>query len=335
MWRRRRRLRRQRSTRSSSRSPRSAAASVAEAKAAEAEDLLAQAAALRSEIAAESACQARRAGRGARGAHGRSEGARARAPPAADQLDGAAVDAPPADARRHARWRRGLRPAQPRVVARAARVPRRVGGEARAARDAVRRGYPLAELWHPSIAASLGLGSALVDGRAPTIPNGGLASFVPFMALAFINAATVEVLTSKHHWFAPLQKQFGRQKALEGTTRAARLRPARLYSVFGKGEEAKKVMRTAEIKNGRTAMIGVLASSARVCAGHPASRRAVCSSPSGWSSRPPSARISTSSSSSRGRTRSTNSRNSTHHYGAITETDDPTSPKGAVFGFPP
>ena len=69
------------------------------------------------------------------------------------------------------------------------------------------------------------------------------------------------MLTSKHHWFAPLQKQFGvGEKAPEGY-HAGELGfdPFGLYSVFGKGEEAKKVMRTAEIKNGRTAMIGVLA----------------------------------------------------------------------------
>ena len=122
-------------------------------------------------------------------------------------------------------------------------------------------GIPLAELWHPGLAATLGLGDALVDGRAPTIPNGGLAHFAPFMLVAFAGAAAVEALTSEHHWFAPLQKQLGVGSPPPEGYHAGELGfdPLGLYTVFGQGDEARKVMRTAEIKNGRTAMVGVLA----------------------------------------------------------------------------
>ena len=128
-------------------------------------------------------------------------------------------------------------------------------------------GWPLAELYHPGLARALGTGSFLnADGRNPAVLNGfpGALS-VGFVAVAFALVGAVELAT--------LGKQYA--SARQGDTFAERsvavaklddaatvcggygFDPLNLYNLRGVGADGKRAMETAELKNGRLAMLAI------------------------------------------------------------------------------
>jgi len=131
-------------------------------------------------------------------------------------------------------------------------------------------GWPASELWHNRIADALGLESILVDGtKAPSVLNGGLnnnfiygififtivsSGILEFIALQKGKSATWEdkdnVNKAGDYGFDPLglytiRKTFYLDRITENISREERTRRAKLD------------MDTAEIKNGRLAMIGL------------------------------------------------------------------------------
>jgi light-harvesting complex II chlorophyll a/b binding protein 4 len=65
-------------------------------------------------------------------------------------------------------------------------------------------GWPLAELWHPTLAKIIGgpgnEGMLAAGGRAPSVLNGGLESFIPFFVLVALGTAGGEFFTVQRRW---------------------------------------------------------------------------------------------------------------------------------------
>jgi hypothetical protein len=114
-------------------------------------------------------------------------------------------------------------------------------------------GWPLSELWHKDIAKIFNLDSILVNGdRAPSLLNGGLSNvwasgmlifsimIAGFLENKAMNNGSVFWSAEKEEGYVPGSLGFD---------------PLNLYGVKGN----KKVMETAEIKNGRLAMIAITA----------------------------------------------------------------------------
>ena len=114
-------------------------------------------------------------------------------------------------------------------------------------------GWPLSELWHKELAGVFGFPSILANGdRAPSLLNGGLSSpFASGMLIMSIiiagylegkamNEGSIYWAAEKPEGYVPGNFNFD---------------PLNLYKVRGD----KKVMETMEIKNGRLAMIAIVA----------------------------------------------------------------------------
>ena len=114
-------------------------------------------------------------------------------------------------------------------------------------------GWPLSELWHKDIAKAFNLDSILADGdRAPSLLNGGLSSpwasgmlimsiiIAGYLESKAMNSGEVFWNVEKPDNYIPGNLGFD---------------PLNLYNVKGN----KKTMETAEIKNGRLAMIAISA----------------------------------------------------------------------------
>lgn len=116
-------------------------------------------------------------------------------------------------------------------------------------------GWPLSELWHKQIASAFGLQSVLAGAngdRAPSILNGGLDNVwaTGMLMMSIIIAGLLEgraMNSGEVFWAADKPKGY-----VPGDLG---FDPLNLYRARGD----KKVMETAEIKNGRLAMIAITA----------------------------------------------------------------------------
>ena len=109
-------------------------------------------------------------------------------------------------------------------------------------------GWPLAERWHLGLASTLGLPDALADGgRAPSVLNGHLGASAGFLAAVFLGAAAAETFTVQRRW---------RRDDPDGYS------PGELgfdpLGVYGDDPATRKARRSAELANGRLAMVAVL-----------------------------------------------------------------------------
>jgi hypothetical protein len=108
-------------------------------------------------------------------------------------------------------------------------------------------GWPVSELFDKKIATMLGMAPAIVgDDRAPSILNGGLGNISPLYWVACLaGAAAVELygitVARKKDGYTPGDLGFDP------------------LGVFPKDDESQKWMQSAEIKNGRLAMIAITA----------------------------------------------------------------------------
>jgi|AntAceMinimDraft_5_1070358.scaffolds.fasta_scaffold87923_1 hypothetical protein len=125
-------------------------------------------------------------------------------------------------------------------------------------------GWPLSELFQPGLAKAFGLTSELnSDGRAPSVLNGFPAPVDGvFVLLAFAAVAAVEFATFEKQYIAP--QNFDARPAAFANKEASGLvsgdfgfDPLGVGSFFGAGEAGRKAMRTAELKNGRVAMLAI------------------------------------------------------------------------------
>jgi hypothetical protein len=112
-------------------------------------------------------------------------------------------------------------------------------------------GWPLSELWHKELANALGLESILADGdRVPSLLNGGLSNpyATGMLMMSIIIAGLLEgkaMNSGEVFWNAEKPKDY-----VPGNYG---FDPLNLYNVKGN----KKTMETAEIKNGRLAMVAI------------------------------------------------------------------------------
>merc|ERR1719269_333115 len=120
-------------------------------------------------------------------------------------------------------------------------------------------GWPLAELWDTGLAKTLGLRPIIEDNNSlsPSVLNGGMGMVSPVYWVAVLAlAAGVEAIS---------EYKKGQAKAADsnwmhtGSYVPGNLGfdPLGLYTVFGKNESGKMLMETAEIKNGRLAMLAI------------------------------------------------------------------------------
>jgi len=117
-------------------------------------------------------------------------------------------------------------------------------------------GWPMAEKVHGGLASSFGLDYLLSDGgRAPSVLNGGLGNLIIAVGLGFalILASLVEAQTLA----TGSQMKWEEEKSEDYVSGELGFDPLGLYTFWGKTDGAKFAMRTAELKNGRTAMMGI------------------------------------------------------------------------------
>ena len=120
-------------------------------------------------------------------------------------------------------------------------------------------GWPLAELWDTGIAKTFGLEPIIEEngGRAVSVLNGGMGKISPVYWVSVVAfAAAVEALSEYKKGQA---KAADSQWMLTGSYVPGDLGfdPLGLYTIFGKSESGKMLMETAEIKNGRLAMLAI------------------------------------------------------------------------------
>jgi hypothetical protein len=114
-------------------------------------------------------------------------------------------------------------------------------------------GWPLSELWHKQLASMLNLNSILANGdRAPSLLNGGLNSVYATggLMISIIIAGFVEgkaMNSGEVFWNADKPEKY-----IPGSFD---FDPLNMYNLKG----SKMAMETAEIKNGRLAMIAITA----------------------------------------------------------------------------
>lgn len=125
-------------------------------------------------------------------------------------------------------------------------------------------GWPLSELWHPQLAEKFSLTDlTAAGGRAPSVLNGGLfdqPNGLVGVGLLLGLSAIIELPTvgSADTGGTGWGEEFGEG----GKAKVAGDRgfdPFGLYNGYSASEDGKKNMRLAEIKNGRAAMMAVLA----------------------------------------------------------------------------
>jgi len=122
-------------------------------------------------------------------------------------------------------------------------------------------GWPLAELWDTSLANVLGLRPIIEEnaGRSPSVLNGGLGMVSPvYWAGVLAFAAGIETVSELRKTRA---KAADSQWMLTGSYVPGDLGfdPLGAYTLFGRTEGAKLTMETAELKNGRLAMVAIVA----------------------------------------------------------------------------
>jgi light-harvesting complex II chlorophyll a/b binding protein 4 len=144
-------------------------------------------------------------------------------------------------------------------------------------------GWPLAELWHGGLSRLLGLPYALeaTQGRSLSVLNGGLGEVAPFLFLVFLAISAVEVSTLDQVYgltaTGATMKKDGRVVMKSYTPGDCGFDPLNLYGWYGSQmpvmvkleadadpeyrmrweANARKEMETAEIKNGRLAMLAI------------------------------------------------------------------------------
>lgn len=125
-------------------------------------------------------------------------------------------------------------------------------------------GWPLSELFQPSLAKTLGAASELTkDGRAPSVLNGFVAgSNFAFVLAAFAAVGVVEAATLNKQFVAP--QDFDTRAAAFKAKEAEGLvsgdfgfDPLGVGNFFSSSDAGRKAMRTAELKNGRLAMLAI------------------------------------------------------------------------------
>lgn len=114
-------------------------------------------------------------------------------------------------------------------------------------------GWPLSELWHKELAQAFGLESILANGdRAPSLLNGGLsngwASGMLIMSMLIAGILEGQAMNSGNIFWAA-------EKPADYIPGDLGFDPMNLHGARGN----KKEMQTAEIKNGRLAMIAITA----------------------------------------------------------------------------
>ena len=123
-------------------------------------------------------------------------------------------------------------------------------------------GWILAELWDTPIAKVVGLPSILEanNGRDPSILNGGLGLISPFYWTFVIGfTAAIEL---RGEYLKTVAKESDKTWMLSGSWVPGDLGfdPLNLYTTLGGSEtQSKYLMQTAELKNGRLAMLAILA----------------------------------------------------------------------------
>eukprot|EP00614_Pseudopedinella_elastica_P006041 CAMPEP_0172599840 /NCGR_PEP_ID=MMETSP1068-20121228/19970_1 /TAXON_ID=35684 /ORGANISM="Pseudopedinella elastica, Strain CCMP716" /LENGTH=216 /DNA_ID=CAMNT_0013400237 /DNA_START=66 /DNA_END=716 /DNA_ORIENTATION=- len=125
-------------------------------------------------------------------------------------------------------------------------------------------GWPISELVQPGLAKALGATSELnVDGRAPNVLNGFVTSGnLAFVLAAFAAVGAVELATLKRQYVAPQDfevraAEFKVKEAAGQVSGDFGFDPLGVGNFFGPSEQGRKVMRAAELKNGRLAMLGI------------------------------------------------------------------------------
>jgi hypothetical protein len=114
-------------------------------------------------------------------------------------------------------------------------------------------GWPISELWHKNIASAIGLTSILAkDDKAPSILNGGLDSVWSsgILVMSIILAGFLEGKAMNNG-----EVFWGNEKPEGYIPGDLKFDPLNLYKARGD----KKTMETAEIKNGRLAMVAITA----------------------------------------------------------------------------
>merc|ERR1719181_918574 len=126
-------------------------------------------------------------------------------------------------------------------------------------------GWPLAELFQPALSKDFGLPSLLSQaGRSPSVLNGGLgqAPVLVFVLAAFAAIGTVESMTLQKQYISP--SDYDRREEVFATTKQMGVTPGifgfdpfNLYGFYGDSDAGRFQMQTAEIKNGRLAMLAI------------------------------------------------------------------------------
>jgi len=117
-------------------------------------------------------------------------------------------------------------------------------------------GWPISELFDKKIATVLGLAPALdAAGRVPSVLNGGMGKISPFYwGACILVAAAIDA-----YGFTSANKKAGYIPGDLGFDP---------FGLYPKDEKGKKWMQTAEIKNGRLAMIAITAFAAQEFVSH-------------------------------------------------------------------
>lgn len=126
-------------------------------------------------------------------------------------------------------------------------------------------GWPIAEMFQPYAAKTLGLSSALnVDGRNPSVLNGFSSHWQDpvFVVAVFAAVAAIEFGTFDRQFIAPKDRNargalFKRMEAEGAVSGDFGFDPLGAAAFFGANQAGRKAMRTAEIKNGRLAMLAI------------------------------------------------------------------------------
>lgn len=122
-------------------------------------------------------------------------------------------------------------------------------------------GWPVAELWDTGIAKTLGLPSIIEQngGRDPSVLNGGLGLISPVYWLGVIAFAGVIEFVSETTKAAAKSQDSTWMLTGSWVPGDLKFDPLGLYTTFGDTPKAKMLMEEAEIKNGRLAMIAIVA----------------------------------------------------------------------------
>jgi len=144
-------------------------------------------------------------------------------------------------------------------------------------------GWPLAELWHGGLCKIFGADYALdvTQGRSLSVLNGGLGEVAPFLLLVVLGCSAVEASTLDQVYgltaTGKTMKPNGQVVMKSYVPGDCGFDPLGLYGWFGQNigvmdqmrsdkdpayafelaEEARREMETAEIKNGRLAMLAI------------------------------------------------------------------------------